>query len=240
MSSTSGDQTVLHNASKSCGWVMRSLLSPTEGVKAFIWLPDTIFFDKNTSNFPYYLTIKIEAIKSWIYTTPLGFVSSIPADKHTIDLILARFSKLNNVNSLAKPSFLNQDLYGPWHVSTNYLDVQNRFFANIMFSDKSKESVTLQQFMQICEKIMNQEDLADIRSIQAYRDHRIPLAITKSREIFSHCIEYRDSKYYSLVKNRIFSILTSKRKGRKRFGCKFRKITIIKYKSCDKLHRNKS
>eukprot|EP01022_Parablepharisma_sp_SALTPOND_P028634 TRINITY_DN712_c7_g1_i1.p1 TRINITY_DN712_c7_g1~~TRINITY_DN712_c7_g1_i1.p1 ORF type:complete len:332 (-),score=17.91 TRINITY_DN712_c7_g1_i1:340-1335(-) len=49
---------------------------------------------------------------------------------------------------------------------------------------------------------MSQENLGNVKAIQAYRDHRIPLLVTKSRETFTHCIEYRDFKYYSLIKNR--------------------------------------
>ncbi len=49
MSSTSEDQEPVNNRLKSFGWVMRSLLSVADGVKAFLWIPDTIFFDPRTS-----------------------------------------------------------------------------------------------------------------------------------------------------------------------------------------------
>ena len=150
----------------------------------------------------HYFSPFIESIKTWIYTTPSGFVAEIPKESHAVDLIVSRFSKLNNVNSLAKPSFLNQNLYGPWHVSADYLDVHNRYFSSVIYRNGTVEPVTLKKFMEIFQKIMSHEDLGNIRGIQAYRDHRIPLITTKSREAFTHCIEYRDSKYYSLIKNR--------------------------------------
>lgn len=48
MSSTSGDEGQI-DKSKSFGWVIRSLLPTAEGVKAFLWIPDTIFFDSQSS-----------------------------------------------------------------------------------------------------------------------------------------------------------------------------------------------
>ncbi len=139
-----------------------------------------------------------------MHTTRLGFVATIPPEQHSIDLILQRFARLNNIHSPAKPSFLNQELYGPWHVSANYADLQSRFFANVVYRDGAVEPMALKNFVELCEKILAKDpDVYEgIRAIQAYRDHRVPLIVTKSRETFTHFIEYREAKYYSLIKNR--------------------------------------
>ncbi len=136
-------------------------------------------------------------------TNTHGFVGSMPSESVSLELILQRFGKLNNIDSLAKPSFLNQSLYGPWHLSTNYMDLQSRYFANIVEHQGQVKPTTLKEFVGVCDKLLHGDAATyeRVEAIQAYRDHRIPLAITKSREIYVHCIEYREAKYYSLIKN---------------------------------------
>ena len=91
------------------------------------------------------------------------------------------------------------------------MDVQNRYFANVIHKNGQVVPMPLKQFVALCDKILGRDPATyqTILGVQAYRDHKIPLVITKSRETFTHCLEYRDAKYYSLIKNRK-SLLTTR------------------------------
>lgn len=119
--------------------------------------------------------------------------------------MLSRFERLNNSNSLAKPSFLNQNLYGSWHSGSDYKDPNDRTFATVFYRNENKQFISQNEFTKLINKIFSEDGGKEIKAIQAYRDHRIPLTVTNSRKIFVHCMEYRDSKYYSFIKNGIIN-----------------------------------
>ncbi len=78
---------------------------------------------------------------------------------------------------------------------------EQRLFAQMIYSSGKIEVVRLGEFGNLLEGIFSGEEevFKNIVAIQAYRSE------TTSREIYAHMMEYKDGRYYSVIKNGNYS-----------------------------------
>jgi hypothetical protein len=196
----------------------------------------------------------LEKIRKWIYTDKHGIVQEMDESLYSLGLVWDRFSKVNNLNSFSKASFLNncppsfnKDAVSlkPGEKTDAYSE---KYFGQIILTNGAVQLIKINEFKLIIyqlfanesNKVSEEENkkkkrkgeeiyiskgkrntvegrlkqksksqtrsknqmfsmLGILHAIQAYRDTKSP--VIQHREIYLHIIQYKDEKYYSLIKN---------------------------------------